>query len=184
MQRGATQDYQHTLGAIGRYLDQHSYEDILLCELGDGFVGRVLQDGRLLAAIPFQASDLNGMVRAAADETPRAPASVPQPGVRRGHFFCACLAAIGPSWAPWASNSIEPRQPLSSSPSCRIQFWSSIGVRLGRTIPAPPRRPSTCTTKTACESSWRVPRRILACEYMSRGSFAALPPLTGFGSAL
>jgi hypothetical protein len=93
MQRGALQSYQHMLGAIGRYLDQHSYEDILLCELGDGFVGRVLQGGRLLAAIPFQASDLTGMVRAAAEETSRAQTIVPQPGLRRGSFLVRALGS-------------------------------------------------------------------------------------------
>ena len=87
MQRGTLQGYQHMLGAIGRYLDQHSYEDVLLCELGDGFVGRVLQGGRLVAAIPFQASDLAGMVRAAADELSRPRNSAPLPPVPGGSFL-------------------------------------------------------------------------------------------------
>ena len=78
MQRGALQGYQQLLGAIGRYLDQHLYEDVLLCELADGFVGRVLLDGRLVAAIPFQSSDIAGMVRAGSDE-PARPANNPSP---------------------------------------------------------------------------------------------------------
>jgi hypothetical protein len=39
MQRGSQPTYQQGLGAIGRYLDQHGFEDLILCELGDGFVG-------------------------------------------------------------------------------------------------------------------------------------------------
>lgn len=87
MQRGTLQGYQHMLGAIGRYLDQHAYEDVLLCELGDGFVGRVLQGGRLVAAIPFQASDLAGMVRAAADNTARPRAGAAPSSETDGSFL-------------------------------------------------------------------------------------------------
>jgi hypothetical protein len=68
MDTGTHPTYRQTLAAIGRYLDQHSYDDLILCELGDGYVGRVMQAGRLVEAIPFQAADLAGMIRADAEE--------------------------------------------------------------------------------------------------------------------
>jgi hypothetical protein len=82
MQRGSHTTYQQGLGAIGRYLDQHGYEDLVLCELGDGFVGRVLHNGQLVEAIPFTISDLNNLIRRAAEETGRlrqAPPPAPNP---------------------------------------------------------------------------------------------------------
>ncbi len=93
MQRGALQGYQQMLGAIGRYLDQHAFEDILLCELGDGFVGRVLQEGRLVAAIPFQASDLAGMVRAAAEDGLRSKSSPPVAPTQNGSYIRRTLGS-------------------------------------------------------------------------------------------
>ncbi|MDB5076127.1 MAG: hypothetical protein JWO42_2306 [Chloroflexi bacterium] len=77
MQRGSHPTYQQGLGAIGRYLDQHGYEDLVLCELGDGFVGRVVLNGRLVEAIPFSVNDLNRMIRMAAEETGRLRQSPP-----------------------------------------------------------------------------------------------------------
>ncbi|HEY8284365.1 MAG TPA: hypothetical protein VIJ28_08250 [Chloroflexota bacterium] len=63
MQRSTQPTYQQGLGAIGRYLDQYGFEDLLLCELDDGFVGRVTQGGKLVEAIPFPVADLQTMVR-------------------------------------------------------------------------------------------------------------------------
>ncbi len=63
MQRSTQPSYQQGLSAIGRYLDQYGFEDLLLCELDDGFVGRVTQGGRLVEAIPFPLADLQTMVR-------------------------------------------------------------------------------------------------------------------------
>ncbi len=63
MQRSTQPTYQQGLGAIGRYLDQYGFEDLVLCELDDGFVGRVTQAGRLVEAIPFPMADLQTMVR-------------------------------------------------------------------------------------------------------------------------
>jgi hypothetical protein len=63
MQRLTQPSYQLGLGAIGRYLDQYGFEDLLLCELDDGFVGRVTQGGRLMEAIPFPLADVQSMVR-------------------------------------------------------------------------------------------------------------------------
>lgn len=71
MQRGSQPNYQQSLGAIGRYLDIHGYDDVVLAELGDGFVGRVMNDGQLVEAIPFQTSDLANMIRAANEEIGR-----------------------------------------------------------------------------------------------------------------
>src|SRR5229473_963996 len=53
MQRTAHPTYFQSLGAIGRYLDQHGYESLVLCELGDGFVVRVVRGDNLPEAIPF-----------------------------------------------------------------------------------------------------------------------------------
>jgi hypothetical protein len=63
MQRLTQPSYQQGLGAIGRYLDQYGFEDLILCELDDGFVGRVTQAGKLVEAIPFPLADLQSMVR-------------------------------------------------------------------------------------------------------------------------
>jgi len=63
MQRSTQPSYQQGLSAIGRYLDQYGFEDLLLCELDDGFVGRVTQGGKLVEAIPFPLADLQTMVR-------------------------------------------------------------------------------------------------------------------------
>ena len=65
MQRSTQPTYQQGLGAIGRYLDQYGFEDLVLCELDDGFVGRVTQGGKLVEAIPFPLADLQTMVRQA-----------------------------------------------------------------------------------------------------------------------
>jgi hypothetical protein len=79
MQRGSQPNYQQSLGAIGRYLDIHGYDDAVLCELGDGFVGRVMSDGQLVEAIPFQTSDLANMIRAANEEIGRVKNITPPP---------------------------------------------------------------------------------------------------------
>jgi hypothetical protein len=79
MQRGSPPNYQQSLGAIGRYLDIHGYDDVVLCELGDGFVGRVMNDGQLVEAIPFQTSDLANMIRAANEEIGRVKNITPPP---------------------------------------------------------------------------------------------------------
>ncbi|MGH2390653.1 MAG: hypothetical protein ACRDIE_20830, partial [Chloroflexota bacterium] len=72
MQRLTQPSYQQGLGAIGRYLDQYGFEDLLLCELDDGFVGRVTQAGNLVEAIPFPLADLQSMVRQPGEaESPR-----------------------------------------------------------------------------------------------------------------
>lgn len=65
MQRSTQPTYQQGLGAIGRYLDQYGFEDLVLCELDDGFVGRVTQSGKLVEAIPFPMADLQTMVNQA-----------------------------------------------------------------------------------------------------------------------
>jgi len=76
MQRSTQPTYQQGLGAIGRYLDQYGFEDLLLCELDDGFVGRVTQGGKLVEAIPFPLADLQTMVRQ--PRNPEDPASQPR----------------------------------------------------------------------------------------------------------
>lgn len=100
MQHGSLPAYQQSLGAIGRYMDQHRYADLLLCELGDGFVGRVTLDNKLMEAIPFQAGDLASMIRVASEESARA-SSIPAPSPR-GSFvgrvlggYRAFLTAVG-----------------------------------------------------------------------------------------
>jgi hypothetical protein len=87
MQRGSQPTYQQGLGAIGRYLDQHGFEDLILCELGDGFVGRVMLDGRLVEAIPFSISDLNNMVRSPNDDTGRTKGASPHAPNSQGSFL-------------------------------------------------------------------------------------------------
>jgi hypothetical protein len=77
MQRGAQITYQQSLGAIGRYLDQHSYEDLVLCELSDGFVVRAVRGGALPEAIPFPQADMANLVRLAAEEAARTKGLAP-----------------------------------------------------------------------------------------------------------
>ena len=64
MQRATQVSYQQALGAIGRYMDQHGYEDLVLCELSDGYVARMMRDGNLVEAVPFAMSDVIGLIRA------------------------------------------------------------------------------------------------------------------------
>jgi hypothetical protein len=113
VQRGILPNYQQTLGTIGRYLDQHLYDDLVLCELGDGFVGRVMQEGKLVEAIPFQSSDLANMIRAAAEEPPRmksGPAVAPSPNgsfVRRTlGGYREFLTALGRQFDLLEANSV------------------------------------------------------------------------------
>ena len=67
--------YHQVLGAIGHYLDRHSYDSLLLCELSDGFVARAVRGDRLPEALPFPLSELHNLVHEAAEEqgTAKAP---------------------------------------------------------------------------------------------------------------
>ncbi|MGH2411060.1 MAG: hypothetical protein ACRDGS_11915 [Chloroflexota bacterium] len=85
MQRSTQPTYQQGLGAIGRYLDQYGFEDLLLCELDDGFVGRVTKGGRLVEAIPFPLADLQTMVRQPRNS--EEPASQPRMNAQESSSF-------------------------------------------------------------------------------------------------
>jgi hypothetical protein len=87
MQRGAQLTYQQSLGAIGRYLDQHGYDDLVLAELADGFVVRVIRPGSLPEAIPFPMSDMYNLVRLAAEEAGRTKGFGPLAPNPRGSFI-------------------------------------------------------------------------------------------------
>ncbi len=96
MQRSTQPTYEQGLGAIGRYLDQHGYEDLMLCELGDGFVGRVTLAGRLVEAIPFPTADLLALVRQSYDDAPAPSPQAQGSFIRRttGNYH-AFLGALG-----------------------------------------------------------------------------------------
>jgi hypothetical protein len=72
MQQAAHLSYQQSLGAIGRYLDQHGYDSLVLCELADGFVARASRGDQLPQVIPFPLSDLHTLVRTTTEELGRA----------------------------------------------------------------------------------------------------------------
>ena len=102
MQRLTQPSYQQGLGAIGRYLDQYGFEDLLLCELDDGFVGRVTQAGKLVEAIPFPLADLQSMVRqpgsgagqgSPADRAPRASGSFVRRAIGAYRDFLSALGS-------------------------------------------------------------------------------------------
>jgi hypothetical protein len=131
MQRNPQLNYAQTLGAIGRYLDQRSYDDLVLCELGEGFVGRVMQGGRLVEAIPFQTDDLATLVRLTIEEdrSGRAPVKLaPNPRssfVRRtlgtyGEF----LAALGHQFDSLDANSVLIAE---LTESVLVMFRRSVG---------------------------------------------------------
>lgn len=87
MQRAAQSSYQQAFGAIGRYLDQHRYDSLVLCELDDGFVARAVRNEGLPEAIPFPSSDMHNLIRLASEEgiTTRGPA--PPPPLPGGTFI-------------------------------------------------------------------------------------------------
>ncbi len=93
MQRAAQPTYQQSLGAIGRYLDQHGYDDLVLCELGDGFVVRVIRAGSLPEAIPFPMSDMYNLVRLATEEGGRTKGLPPLAPRADGSFIRRTLGS-------------------------------------------------------------------------------------------
>ena len=93
MQRPAQPTYQQSLAAIGRYLDQHGYESLVLCELGDGFVVRVVRGDNLPEAIPFPMSDMYNLVRLATEEASRTRGLSPLAPVASGSFVRRTLGS-------------------------------------------------------------------------------------------
>lgn len=86
MQRAAQPTYQQGLGAIGRYLDQHGYDSLVLCELMDGFVVRAVRGDNVAEAIPFPMSDMHNLVRQAGMAGKTASLAAPAP-VLDGSFL-------------------------------------------------------------------------------------------------
>lgn len=93
MQRAAHPTYVQSLGAIGRYLDQHGYESLVLCELGDGFVVRVVRGENLPEAIPFPMSDMYNLVRLTTDEAGRTRNLGPLAPIPTGCFIRRTLGS-------------------------------------------------------------------------------------------
>jgi hypothetical protein len=95
--------YYQSLGAIGSYLDQQGYENVLICELADGFVVRALKGEGPPEAIPFQLSDLQDLIgRAIEEERKRrgkramVTTNLNSSSIRRGAgSYQAMLAAVG-----------------------------------------------------------------------------------------
>lgn len=93
MQRAPQPTYQQSLGAIGRYMDQHGYEGLVLCELGDGFVVRAVRGENLPEAIPFPMSDMYNLVRLAAEEAGRTKGLAPPAPVAGGSYIRRTLGS-------------------------------------------------------------------------------------------
>jgi len=78
-QQSSHPTYVQSLGAIGRYLDQHGYHSLVLCELGDGFVVRAIRGENLPEAIPFPMTDMFNLIRLANERTSRTKPLAPTP---------------------------------------------------------------------------------------------------------
>ncbi len=92
--------YKSTLAAIGAYLDRQQLQELVLCELDDGYVIRARQTDDSIGAIALEYDDLRELARRSAgaaggSESPPPPSEAPSVLVRAVGAYGEFLGALG-----------------------------------------------------------------------------------------